>query len=64
MSNNPGAVRMIYETFSHRKSSNDIKVVLSMPAHDLPRLMAVLGTPPDSGQTKWVGVALIAGPAE
>ena len=60
----PDAFQAQYMSFKHLKIANEYAIELRVPKHKWAEVYALLGDPPDAGESKWVGVARLQEPAE
>lgn len=60
----PGAFQAQYLSFKWLKTASEYAIELRVPKHEWPRVYQLLGDPPDAGESKWVGVARVVGPAD
>ena len=51
-----------YISFKHLKTAGEYAIELRVPKHKWREVYALLGDPPDAGESKWVGVARLEGP--
>lgn len=52
-----------YISFKHLKVANEYAIELRVPKHRWHEVYAILGDPPDAGESKWVGIARLQTPA-
>ena len=53
-----------YVNAKYLKTAGEYAIELRVPRHKWCEVYAMLGDPPDAGETKWVGVAPMKTPAE
>ena len=58
----PSAFRAQYMSNKYLKTASEYVVELRVPKHEWKAVYAILGDPPDAGESKWVGCALLKAP--
>lgn len=58
MSDEP-VFRAQFAGFSYLKGAGEYKIELRVPRHEWHNVYAIIGDPPDAGQSKWIGCALL-----
>ena len=53
------AFRAQYMSNKYLKTASEYVVELRVPKHEWKAVYAILGDPPDAGESKWVGCALL-----
>jgi hypothetical protein len=53
-----------YVSFKYLKGASEYAIELRVPKHKWSPVYETIGDPPDAGESKWVGVALLTGPSE
>jgi hypothetical protein len=53
-----------FTSFKFLKTAGEYAIELRVPRHKWAEVYALLGDPPDAGQSTWVGVARLVGPAD
>ena len=56
------AFRAQYMSFKHLKTASEYAIELRVPKHEWHKVYAILGDPPDAGESKWIGCALLKVP--
>lgn len=53
-----------YVNAKYLKVAGEYEIQLRVPKHKWAQVYAILGDPPDAGESKWVGVARLEAPPE
>lgn len=56
------AIRGQYVGFKYLKTAGEYEIQIRVPRHEWKPAYELLGDPPDAGESKWLGVAVLKNP--